>query len=198
MVCTPPVRSPLPMRTLSAIPAILVLAVMLMVGAPDARASDELQVLGNYKDWTAYKTGSGANLVCYVVSDPQSKKLSRAGRSRGEVHFIVSHWPNTDPAVKGQPSVVIGYPFGANSDPRIQIGSDKFDMVLDPNAGDDEANRERAWLSDARTEERLLDAMRRGNTMVITARSSRGTQSTDSYSLLGFTAAMERIDKECR
>jgi len=39
--------------------------------------------------------------------------------------------------------------------------------------------------------------MIRGAEMVIAGESSRGTQTTDTYSLLGFTAAHEAMNEAC-
>ena len=39
--------------------------------------------------------------------------------------------------------------------------------------------------------------MKRGAEAVLTARSARGTQTKDTFSLLGFTAAIEDADKRC-
>ena len=39
--------------------------------------------------------------------------------------------------------------------------------------------------------------MKRGAEAVLTARSSRGTQTVDTFSLLGFTAAVEDAEERC-
>ena len=56
---------------------------------------------------------------------------------------------------------------------------------------------ERAWPRDPRDDNKLVRAMKGGLNMVVTGRSTRGTKTTDTYSLLGFTAAMNAIDKAC-
>ncbi len=178
--------------------AALVLGVLCalatLVPPTPARAQDAPKVLGTYKAWTAYQSQENGETLCFIVSDPTEKRLSRTGRNRGDVHFLLSHWPSKE--IFGQPSVIIGYPFARNSEPSVRIGSDQFEMVLDPENKD--IYEERAWAPDADTEERLISAMRRGTTMVVTGRSSSGTISTDTYSLLGFTAALKRIDEQCR
>ncbi len=157
-----------------------------------ARA-DEPKVLGRYDAWTAFTLSQGAAKTCFIVSDPKEKRLSNRGRNRGDVFFLVTHWPSEN--IYAQPSVVIGYPFGPSSTPNVEVGSDKFDMVLDT---ENEENEERAWIADTAAERRLIESMKRGANMTITGRSARGTVSTDQYSLVGFTAALERIDEECK
>ncbi len=172
--------------------AAITLAACVIPGA--AQAQDAPKVLGTYKAWTAYQSQENGETLCFIVSDPTEKRLSRVGRNRGDVHFLLSHWPGKD--IYGQPSVIIGYPFARNSSPSVRIGSDQFELVLDPE--NQEIYEERAWAPDEQTEKRLIEAMRRGTTMVVTGRSASGTVSTDTYSLLGFTAAMERIGKQCK
>jgi hypothetical protein len=43
----------------------------------------------------------------------------------------------------------------------------------------------------------LVAAMRSGSTMSVQGTSSRGTVSTDTYSLSGVSAALDAIAKEC-
>ena len=45
---------------------------------------------------------------------------------------------------------------------------------------------------------KLVRAMKSGNRMVVYGTSSRGTKTTDTYSLSGFTAMKKRIDKACK
>ncbi len=169
------------------------LSAVVLLGAIGTAYADDPKVLGRYQAWTAFTMNQGSDKVCFIVSDPKEKRLSRRGRNRGDVFFLVTHWPGE--SIYAQPSVVIGYPFGRNATPTVQVGSDKYNMVLDTET---EENEERAWISDPAAERRLIDALKRGSEMTVTGRSASGTVSTDQYSLLGFTAALERIDQECR
>ena len=44
---------------------------------------------------------------------------------------------------------------------------------------------------------KIVTAMKRGTEAVLTARSERGTQTKDTFSLLGFTAAIEDAETRC-
>ena len=52
-----------------------------------------------------------------------------------------------------------------------------------------------AWPASTADDTRIIAAMKRGAEAVLTARSSRGTQTKDTFSLLGFTAAVEEAEK---
>ncbi|MFO7482758.1 invasion associated locus B family protein, partial [Oceanibaculum nanhaiense] len=55
-----------------------------------------------------------------------------------------------------------------------------------------------AWAATAQEDKQLVEAMKKGSTMVIKGASSRGTETTDTYSLSGFTKAYEEIGKACK
>ena len=54
-----------------------------------------------------------------------------------------------------------------------------------------------AWLKNPAEEGQAITTMSRGQNLVVKARSKRGNQLTDRYSLNGFGAAVERARKEC-
>ena len=56
---------------------------------------------------------------------------------------------------------------------------------------------ETAWAKDADTDKALVTAMRSGSRMVVKGTSTRGTLTTDTYSLSGFSRAYERASREC-
>ena len=55
-----------------------------------------------------------------------------------------------------------------------------------------------AWSANPELDAKLVRAMKSGNRMVVYGISSRGTKTTDTYSLSGFTAMKKRIDKACK
>jgi len=71
----------------------------------------------------------------------------------------------------------------------LAIDGQDFDLFTD---GDS------AWARDAETDRKLVQAMVRGNSMVVRGTSSRGTLTVDTYSLSGFTAARNAINKACK
>ena len=56
---------------------------------------------------------------------------------------------------------------------------------------------EGAWLADTSGEAAFVEAMKAGSTLTVKGTSQRGTNTTDTYSLGGVTAAMQEIDKAC-
>jgi hypothetical protein len=161
----------------------LSLAVLPLGNQADASSPRKI---GSFQHWDAMKLDDGGETVCFIVSQPQESELSRTGARRGDVFFLVTNWIGA--GKKGEPSVIIGYPFQENSQAEVVVGSDTFRMMV---------HGDTAWLADEADERRLVDAMRRGSSMTVRGVSHRGTRSSDRFSLLGVSAALDRINSEC-
>ncbi|MFQ5346244.1 MAG: invasion associated locus B family protein [Rhodothalassiaceae bacterium] len=171
-------------------PTMMVLAMLLAVFfAPmAARAADKTDLIGSYRDWDAYTLRKqDGELLCYMVSVPKSWAASRKGVRRGDIYITVTHRPKAK--VRDQVNIVVGYPFKEGSEARAVIdGKTRFKLFTQ---GDG------AWLYTQKEDSAMVRAMRRGGTLVVTGTSSRGTRTTDRYSLLGFTAAHNAISRAC-
>lgn len=163
----------------------LALVISLMFGG--SAMAQERELLGSFRDWNAFRDSLDGQAFCYAVSIPEQARLSRRGRQRGEVFFFVSHLPARN--IANQPEAILGYPVDEGSTPTIRIGGDTFEMF---------GRGERIYLLDEGETSALLSAMRQGSRMIVNARSERGTESTDEYSLLGATAALESAAEACQ
>ena len=166
--------------------AFSALVLSLAISAVPASAQDR-ELLGTFRAWNAFSEVSDGNTLCYAVAIPEDTELSRRGRQRGDVYFFITTWEGTD--LQNQVNVVMGYPLDEDSTPTIRIGNESFEMF---------GRGERAWLLDEGQTGALLNAMRRGSRMTVSGRSERGTDSSDQYSLLGATAALDSMGEACR
>ena len=140
--------------------------------------------VARFSDWSAYVSDSPTNKVCFAISQPKDSKPKNV--KRGPIYFYISHWPADK--VRNEISVKIGYPFKPNTASEIKIGTDRFKLFT---------KDEGAFVESVDNEQRLINAMKTGSTMVITGRSARGTLTTDRYSLNGISAALDKINSEC-
>lgn len=106
--------------------------------------------------------------------------------SRGDVLLFVTFRHGGDP--KGGVSFTGGYPFAAASSPSIDVGGKRYDFIT---KGD------WAWPRVPASSSGLLDALKSGQEVTVTAYSTRGTKTQDTFSLAGFAAALEEAQKEC-
>lgn len=140
--------------------------------------------LGDFQDWSAFRFEESGKPVCYMASQPQRAEGNYS--KRGDVYVIITHRPGE--GTFDEVSVVAGYSYKKDSTAEMKIGDVKKTLFTQDDA---------AWAADKETDDALVSAMIRGHTMVVKGTSSRGTLTTDSYSLLGFTKAHQTIDKAC-
>ena len=129
-------------------------------------------------------------LECWGVSGPSETVNTRDGNRvavrRGDILLFVAYRPTAD--VAGEVSFTGGYPFDDNSTVTMEIGSDRFEMFT---------RGEFAWPVSSEDDARIVAAMKRGAEVTLTGRSARGTQTEDTFSLMGFTAALEEVEARC-
>jgi hypothetical protein len=141
--------------------------------------------LGGNGKWTAYTFVDGKNKVCYMASAPV--KQQGKYKKRGQPYALITN--RTAPKSKAEVNFVSGYTFKKGAPVKVTVGNQAFELF---------STKGRAWSSDARADAKLVKAMIRGNRMVVRGVSSRGTKTTDSYSLSGFTATKKLIDRACK
>jgi hypothetical protein len=162
-----------------------------LVGAGPALAQSAERVAA-HTDWSVFVASDPKE--CYIVSPPTASVATRDGKpaevQRGDIRLFVAFRPGE--SVSNEVSFTGGYPFGDGSTVALAVGSDSF--TLGPGQGD--AN-EWAW-TDPADDSRVVAALRRGATAKLTGTSTRGTVTEDTFSLSGFTAAVEDAEARCR
>lgn len=142
-------------------------------------------LLGTFEAWEAYKNSDTRGAVCWAVTQPQSKEPATA--KRDPIYFIITTWPKQK--IVNEPSIVIGYQFKDASQATVEVGSDKFNFFTKADG---------AWLPDKNDEQRLITAMRGNSEMTVKGFSKRGTLTTDTYSLKGLSAALDKVTEGCK
>ncbi len=163
------------------------LGLLLIAGFGAALSSpvrSEDKVLGLFDDWGAQTFLEKGKTGCSIWSQPN--KEGGKVKKRGAVYVYVTHrpWEKRIDEV----SLVAGYSYKKDSTVHARIGGQKFTLFTD---GDT------AWNRSPKEDKSLVAAMRRGNSMVVTGVPKKGKQTTDTYSLKGFSKAYEAIGKAC-
>ena len=158
--------------------SISLLAFSAYAGAP--------QLIGEYDDWSAYIYKEGKNSVCYMASTPQKSegKYTR----RGDVYLVITHRP----ADKSFDVVnfVAGYAYKNDAKIIVKIGKDTISDFFVEN--------DKAWTMNANVDKKLVEAMKKGERLIIDGTSTKGTTTKDTYSLRGFSSAYRAISTKCR
>lgn len=161
--------------------ALAVLAAVLFTDHSSALAAQ--QNLGSFQDWTAFSDGAEKR-ICYIGSLPQ--KAEGNYTRRGDTYVLATHRPGEN--VFGEISVEAGYTFKPGSEVEVNIDGQTFRLFTQGG---------NAWAYDEKADKALVEAMKAGSKMIVKGTSSRGTVTTDTYSLAGFTAAFEAINQAC-
>ncbi len=157
------------------------LAATPVVATAAAAAAD---VIGTFGDWTAFADKEDGGKFCYIGSAPT--KSAGKYKKRGDVYILVTNRPAEKKT--GVVSVTTGYAYKQGSEAEVAVGAATFRLFTD---------RDTAWTYDKDGDRALVRAMKAGLSMVVNGTSAKGTKTTDTYSLKGFSAAYRAIGIAC-
>jgi hypothetical protein len=157
----------------------------LAVAGLSASAAAQTNV-GTFQKWNVFTSNEPDGKMCFVASQPTDSKYSQTITSRDPVFFMITSIPAKK--IKNEVSTIIGYAFGPNASVQLEVGENKYTLFT--------ANTDTAWAMPEQ-EVALVNALKAGATMRVIGTSKRGTVTTDSYSLLGITAALNKMAMEC-
>ncbi|GHC30807.1 MULTISPECIES: invasion associated locus B family protein [Gemmobacter] len=166
-------------------------AALAFVAVTGAQAQESTNQVAVQTDWSVFvEPKDGKPKECWGVSVPKETVNSRDGKPvsarRGDILLFVTY--RAGGGGRGEVSFTGGYPFASGSTVTVDIGGTTFDLFTDG---------EFAWAAPEQ-DASILAAMKKGNSAILSARSGRGTQTKDTFSLRGFTAAMDDAAKRCQ
>lgn len=165
-----------------------VLALLFLTSCACGKAnaqSTEPALLGQFNDWAAYTYKAPDTKVCYISSRPKASEPKTARRD--PVFFLVTHMPGRK--VRGEIMTIIGYAFKKDSAVELKVDEAAFELF---------SNADGAWADTTATEKKIVDAMKTGKSLSLKGTSWRGTETLDTYSLEGVSAALAKIDEACK
>lgn len=155
-----------------------------LIGFASPSVAQGIERIGDYGGWSAYQFVENGQTTCYMASAPSKDEGDYT--NRGKIYARVTHRPAEN--TKDEVSLLAGYTYLDKSFATATIGNKTFDLFTD---------KDTAWAPDATTDSQLVRAMKAGQNMVVRGTSSRGTDTKDTYSLIGFTKAYNAISKAC-
>lgn len=169
-------------------PILRAAALTLLIGTPlQSFAQDSGKVVSTEGDWTIFSASDPKE--CWAVSQPRKTVNSRDGKpvevQRGDIRLYVAYRPGG----AGEVSFSGGYPFASGSTVELNIGGTAFKLFTEG---------ESAWTGSPSEDEKVIGALRAGSEAVLTGKSGRGTQTVDTFSLSGITAATNRARDTCK
>lgn len=162
-------------------------AIVAIFAASAASAQESTNRVAADTDWSVFVEETPKE--CWAVSAPRETVNTRGGQPvsvrRGDILLFATYRPGSStPEI----SFTGGYPFATASTVGVTIGSNEFQLFVQD---------QWAWAGSPEDDARLFAAMRNGAEAVVRARSGRGTDTRDTFSLFGFTAASEEAASRC-
>ncbi len=162
----------------------IVLAIIFGLGFINVAHAQNVENIGEFDDWMAYSFKEKSGKVCYIASTPKKDEGKYA--SRGDIFAIVTHRPGM--ASFDVLHIIAGYEYKSPSPVQVRIGEQSFELYT---KGDS------AWAQNSATDAKIVNAMKKGVRMIVHGTSSRGTKTSDTYSLKGFANAYGLINTVC-
>ena len=154
-------------------------------GATETVQVAQVKLVETVNHWSTY-VSEGSERICWASSRPVKWVASRKGVRRGGIWLAVSDWPGRN--VSDEINFRAGYPLAKGKPISLSVGGRKFDMV---------SKGENAWSISAAKDGEIVQAFRKGASATIRGVSTRGTKTTDTFSLIGFTAALQQVKESC-
>lgn len=162
---------------------LAVAAVMALAPVAQAQQATEL---GTFNAWSAYTASDQSGMLCFIIGEPTQSEP--AGANRDPIKFLIVHRKGM--GSKNEVQTQIGYPYNT-SDAKASVSIDGKSYVM-------AARGSTAWLASSGDEPGFVQSFKAGSQMVVRGTSQRGTNTVDTYSLSGATAAMRAIDAACQ
>lgn len=158
--------------------------IVLLALPPLTVAAQTTRTVTKTGDWTVYAHDSKSSRICFVTAQPRS--TDPKGVNRDAAHFFVSGWPKD--GIKSEISIKLGYSAKKDADISVTIGTTAFRLF---------ASNDRAFVADPTEELKLIEALKKGSSMIVQATSERGTVTRDTYSLQGLSQALQAMLSGC-
>ena len=147
-------------------------------------SEENLKSVGKFKDWESFVLSNDGNKTCFA----QSKPIVRAPKKlkRDPSRLFVSFRPSEN--IKNEISVTNGYEFKPKAPVEAKSGKKSYDLF---------SKGRFAWVVDNKDEAKLIITMKKASRLMIIGNTDKGDQTTDHYSMMGFTKAYNTAKKNC-
>jgi len=149
-----------------------------------ANAEENLKSVGKFKDWETFVLSQEGNKICFAQSIPVVRAPKKLKREPSRL--FVSFRPNEN--IKNEISLTNGYEFKQKAPVSAKSGKKSYDLF---------SKGRFAWVVDNKDEAKLIMTMKKASRLMIIGNTDKGDQTTDHYSMMGFTKAYNTAKKNC-
>ena len=138
---------------------------------------------GKYKNWESFVAETDKGKICFAQTVPT--KRAPAAVKRDKSKLFVSFRPSEE--IKDEVSLTSGHDYKTSS-VIATSGKRKYSFFSQKNF---------AWLLDDQEEKNFIKLMKKATNVIVKARTVKGAETTDHYSMMGFTKAYNTAKKTC-
>ena len=157
--------------------------IIFMFSIPYSFAED-VKKLGKYKDWETMVLVEASGNTCFAQSSPV---LQAPKSNKRDARLFVSFRPGDK--ITDEISTTSGYEYNKNNKVIATSGKNKFNFDIKQQGF--------AWMTSNKNEKKMINVMMKGSRIMVTGFNSKGSQTIDHYSLLGFTKAYKAAKSAC-
>jgi len=145
---------------------------------------ENLKSIGKFKDWESFVLSKEGSKICFAQSIPVIRAPKKLKRDPSRL--FVSFRPSEN--IKNEISVTNGYEFKLKAPVAAKSGKKRYDLF---------SKGRFAWVVDNEDEAKLINTMKKASRLMIIGNTDKGDQTTDHYSMMGFTKAYNTAKKSC-
>ena len=138
---------------------------------------------GKYKNWESFTAETDKGKICFAQTIPT--KRAPASIKREKSKLFVTFRPSEN--INDEVSITSGHDY-KSSTVTASSGKKKYSFFSQKNF---------AWLLDDQEEKKFIKLMKKATTLIVKARTIKGAETTDHYSMMGFTKAYNTAKKTC-
>ena len=138
---------------------------------------------GKYKNWESFVAETDKGKICFAQTIPT--KRAPAAVKRDKSKLFVTFRPSEE--IKDEVSLTSGHDYKTSS-VTASSGKRRYSFF---------SQKEFAWLLDDQEEKKFIQLMKKATDIIVKARTIKGAETTDHYSMMGFTKAYNTAKKTC-
>ena len=138
---------------------------------------------GKYKNWESFTVETDKGKICFAQTIPTKRAPTAIKRDKSKL--FVTFRPSEN--IKDEISITSGHDY-KTSTVTASSGKRRYSFFSQKNF---------AWLLDDQEEKKFIQLMKKATDIIVKARTTKGAETTDHYSMMGFTKAYNTAKKTC-
>ena len=138
---------------------------------------------GKYKNWESFIAETDKGKICFAQTVPTKRAPTAVKRNKSKL--FVTFRPSEE--IKDEVSLTSGHDYKTSS-VTASSGKRRYSFF---------SQKDFAWLLDDQEEKKFIQLMKKATDIIVKARTTKGAETTDHYSMMGFTKAYNTAKKTC-